>query len=156
MDVLNATRAGTADGPPGGEASALVSVLKFNEGRKPRLVRWKLKQMARDAFAFFRGSAHLYADAWPDLRPPDEGPEIALCGDLHLENFGAYRDDEGELLYDINDFDEALVAPCSLDLVRCATSILLAAELWRLTPLQASGMVLRYLDRYRSTLNGRN
>ena len=31
--------------------------------------------------------------------------------------------------------DEAVVAPCSLDLVRCATSILLAAELWGLTPL---------------------
>ena len=164
MDVTNATPSGPghagpaiADGPderPTAATSVLVSVLKFNEGRRPRLVRWKLKQMARDAFAFFRGSDHLYADAWPELRPPVEGPEIALCGDLHLENFGAYRDDEGELLYDINDFDEALVAPCSLDLVRCATSIFLAAELWRLTPLQASGMVLRFLEEYRSTVVG--
>ena len=117
-------------------------------------MRLKLKRMASDPFAFFRGSDHLFADAWPDLRPPDAGPEIPICGDLHLENFGAYRDDDGELLYDINDFDEAVVAPCSLDLIRCATSILLAAELWRLTPLEASGMVLTFLDKYRSTVTG--
>jgi uncharacterized protein (DUF2252 family) len=55
-------------------------------------------------------------------------------------------------LYDITDFDEAVVAPCSVDLVRCATSILLAGELWRLTPLEASGMVLTYLDKYRATV----
>ena len=90
----------------------------------------------------------------PISGPPTPGRSIAICGDLHLENFGAYRTDDGELLYDINDFDEAIVGPCSLDLVRCATSILLAAELWRLTPLQASGMVLTYLDNYRATITG--
>ena len=58
------------------------------------------------------------------------------------------------MFYDINDFDEAVVAPCSLDLVRCATSILLASELWHLTPLQASGMVLEFLDKYESTVVG--
>src|SRR5262249_27352651 len=65
-----------------------------------------------------------------------------------------YRDDDDEIFYDINDFDEAVVAPCSLDLVRCATSILLASEVWRLSPLQASGMVLEFLDKYRSTVAG--
>ncbi len=132
--------------------SVLVRVLEFNEGRKRRRVRLKLKRMAASPFAFFRGADHLYADAWKDLRPNDPGPDLPICGDLHLENFGAYRDDNGEVCYDINDFDEAVVAPCSLDLVRCATSILLASELWKLTPLDASGMVLEFLDTYRSTL----
>jgi uncharacterized protein (DUF2252 family) len=136
-----------------GSGSVLETVLKFNEGRKPRLVRLKLERMAGDPFSFFRGADHLFADAWPDLRPPDVGPEIPLCGDLHLENFGAYRDDDGEYVYDINDFDEAVVAACSLDLVRCATSILLAGELWRLTPLQATRMVLTFLDEYRATVS---
>lgn len=132
--------------------SVLVTVLRFNEGRKPRLVRLKLRRMAGDPFAFFRGADHLYADAWPALKPPDAGPAFPICGDLHVENFGAFRDDRGELYYDINDFDEAVVAPCGLDLVRCATSALLAAELWRLTPLQACGLVLAFLDRYRATV----
>jgi uncharacterized protein (DUF2252 family) len=132
--------------------SVLVEVLRYNEGRVPRAVRLKLKRMAADSFAFFRGTDHLFAASWGELHPPDPGPDIPLCGDLHLENFGAYRDDEGEFLFDINDFDEAVVAPCSLDVVRCATSILLAAELWKLTPLRATGMVLRYLDAYRATV----
>jgi uncharacterized protein (DUF2252 family) len=132
--------------------SVLVAVLRFNEDRKARLVRLKLKRMARNPFAFFRGANHLFADGWNETRPPDVGPEVLICGDLHLENFGAYRDEGGEFLYDINDFDDALVAPCSLDLVRCSASILLAAELWRLTPLQASGMVLTFLDEYRANL----
>jgi uncharacterized protein (DUF2252 family) len=132
--------------------SVLVRVLRYNEDRKARYVRLKLKRMAADPFSFFRGADHLYADAWENLHPPDVGPEIPICGDLHLENFGAYRDDTGEYRYDINDFDEAVVAPCSLDVVRCATSIYLAAELWHLTPLQASGMVLVFLDRYYTTV----
>jgi uncharacterized protein (DUF2252 family) len=150
---MNPSASGEPQRAPAQASSVLLAILRFNEGRKPRLARWKLKRMAQNPFAFFRGANHLYAAAWPGLKPPDEGPAIVLCGDLHLENFGAYRDDEGEFFYDINDFDEAIVAPCSIDLVRCATSILLAAELWRLTPLEASGMVLTFLDRYRTTLN---
>jgi uncharacterized protein (DUF2252 family) len=139
-----------ADGP--GSAAArpvLPRILKFNEGRRPRLVRLKLERMALDAFAFFRGADHLFGEDWPELGPPDKGPSFPICGDLHLENFGAYRDDAGELHYDINDFDEAVVASCSLDLVRCTTSILLAAEVWRLTPLLASGLALSYLEKFR-------
>jgi uncharacterized protein (DUF2252 family) len=141
-----------ADGEPAAAPSVLLAILRFNEGRKPRLVRLKLRRMAQDPFAFFRGADHLYAEAWPGLKPPDAGPSVALCGDLHLENFGAYRDDEGDFLYDITDFDEAVVAPCSVELVRCATSILLASELWRLTPLEATGMVLTFLDKYRTAV----
>ncbi len=68
---------------------------------------------------------------------------------MHLENFGAFPTDDGEFRYDINDFDESVVAPCSIDLVRCSTSILLAAESWRLSPTQGTGMVLTFLDAYR-------
>ena len=42
------------------------------------------------------------------------------------------------------------MAPCSLDLVRCAASILLAAEQWRMVPTAATSMVLTYLDSYRA------
>ena len=132
--------------------SALAAVLESNLGRPPRKLRLKLKLMAANPFAFFRGACPLFAKTWNQLEPPDAGPEILVCGDLHLENFGAFRDDDGQFLFDINDFDEALYAPCAIDPVRCATSILLAAELWKLTPLQANGMVLDYLDQYRSAV----
>jgi uncharacterized protein (DUF2252 family) len=128
--------------------TVLEEILRFNADRKPSRVRLKLKRMAESPFAFFRGADHLYARAWPELQPPEVGPSILVCGDLHLENFGAYRTDESDFYYDINDFDEALVAPCSLDLIRCTTSILLASELWKLTPLQAMGMALVFLENY--------
>ena len=130
----------------------LDEVLQFNKDRKPKWVRIKLARMDVSAFTFFRGSAHLFARSWTELKPADVGPLVWLCGDLHLENFGAYRSDDNDFLFDINDFDEALIAPAGVDLTRCAASILLAAEQWRLTPLQASGMVLAYLDNYREAL----
>ncbi len=132
--------------------SVLKEIVRFNRPRKPRLVRLKYERMAENAFAFFRGTDHLFAWHWPEVKPPDVGPAILISGDLHLENFGAYADDQGEFLYDINDFDEALVAPCSLDLVRCTTSILLASTLWQLTPVQATGIALVFLDHYRRAI----
>jgi uncharacterized protein (DUF2252 family) len=134
------------------QSSVVDEIVAFNRDRNPKLVRLKFRQMAKDPFVFFRGTCHLFAGGWPDLRPPDVGPSILICGDLHLENFGAYRTDDGDFLYDINDFDEALVGPCSLDLVRCATSVLLAAQLWKQTPVQALRSLLAFIDRYRATV----
>jgi len=130
----------------------LEAILQFNQDRKPKLVRLKLRRMMQDPFTFFRGTNHQFVACWPELQPPEAGPDILICGDLHLENFGAYRTAEGDFRYDINDFDEAMVAPCSMDLVRCTTSIFLAAEQWRLTPTQATSMALAYLDQYRKAV----
>ena len=128
------------------------AIREFNRGRKPKRLDRKYRLMEADAFAFFRGTDHLFAAAWPDLQPPDVGPMVLCCGDLHLENFGAYRAEDGRFLFDVNDFDEAVVAPCSMDLVRCTTSILLAAEEWKLTPLMANRMVLALLHHYRTAV----
>lgn len=132
--------------------SVVEEIVRANQNRKWKLVREKFKRMDDGPFAFFRGSDHLFALAWPEIQPPDVGPEILICGDLHLENFGAYEIDASEFRFDINDFDEALVAPCSLDVVRCATSILLAGQDWRLTPIDSAAMVLAFLDKYRQAV----
>ena len=63
-----------------------------------------------------------------------------------------YRTAEGDFRYDINDFDEAMIASSSLDLVRCTTSIFLAAEQWRLSPTHATSMALEYLEHYRKAI----
>ncbi len=131
---------------------ALEAILHFNQDRKPNRVRLKLQRMLQGAFTFFRGTNHLFVASWPELQPPEAGPDILICGDLHLENFGAYRTAEGEFRYDINDFDEAMVAPSSMDLVRCTTSIFLITEQWGLTPTQATGMALAYLESYRKAV----
>jgi uncharacterized protein (DUF2252 family) len=134
------------------DTGVLDAILHANQGRKPDLLRRKLRLMRADPFTFFRGADPLFCRAWPELRPGDVGPEILITGDLHLENFGAHRTTDGEFRFDINDFDESAVAPCSFDLVRCATSIILAAEAWSLLPSHATGMALAFLDKYRKAL----
>ena len=49
-------------------------------------------------------------------------------GDIHIENFGTWRDYEGRLVWGVNDFDEAAEMPYALDLVRLTTSAILARE----------------------------
>lgn len=134
------------------QGPTVEAILRFNEGRKPDLIREKFERMGEDVFAFFRGTDHLFAAAWGNLKPVDPGPSILICGDLHVENFGTYRAEDGDFVFDLNDFDESIVGPCSIDLVRCSTSVLLAAQVWGLSPIQAMRTVLGYLDSYRRTI----
>jgi hypothetical protein len=52
---------------------------------------------------------------------------VLAVGDLHVENYGTWRDAEGRLVWGVNDFDEAYRMPFTFDLVRLATSAGLAA-----------------------------
>jgi uncharacterized protein (DUF2252 family) len=55
-------------------------------------------------------------------------PTVLAIGDLHVENYGTWRDAEGRLVWGINDFDEAFPLPYTIDLVRLATSARLAIQ----------------------------
>lgn len=93
-------------------------------------VRYKHAQMAlkADAFPFFRGTYYRWAEVWPELCPESQSAPVVLAvGDLHLENFGTWRDREGRLVWGINDFDEADDLPFANDLIRLATSVAIAA-----------------------------
>jgi uncharacterized protein (DUF2252 family) len=130
----------------------VAAIREFHKDRQRSGIRRKYARLAEGAFEFFRGTDFLFARAWPELGPRDPGPPVLISGDLHLENFGAYITANGEVRYDINDFDEAIIAPCGFDVVRCATSVLLAAESWKLSPTHGTAMVLNYLDAYRQTM----
>ncbi len=100
--------------------------------------------------AFLRGSAPLFYEilaSRPDLA---EGPsgEGFLVGDMHLENIGAYRNDDDEVLLDLNDFDDAAVGPWRLDVLRLATSVLLAGRSFQATGPQAIELAHALLDAY--------
>jgi uncharacterized protein (DUF2252 family) len=128
--------------------SIFDAITRFNADRDSDLVKLKLKRLDENVFCFFRGTDELFGKAWKDLRPRDPGPPILCTGDLHLENFGACQSQEGDFRFEINDFDEAVIAPCSFDLIRCTASILLAGEVWDLRPLEATGIALAFLDKY--------
>jgi uncharacterized protein (DUF2252 family) len=87
----------------------------------------KHRLMAKTAFSFLRATFYRWMQAWPEACPELAGaPTLLAVGDLHVENFGTWRDIEGRLAWGINDFDEAYPLPYTLDLARLATSTLLA------------------------------
>jgi hypothetical protein len=51
---------------------------------------------------------------------------VLVVGDLHVENFGTWRDQEARLIWGVNDFDEAYPMAYTNDLVRLAVSAHLA------------------------------
>lgn len=87
----------------------------------------KHSQMAADPFSFFRATFYRWMQLWPQLCGElGNAPALLAVGDLHIENFGTWRDQEGRLVWGVNDFDEADPLPYTADLVRLAASALLA------------------------------
>jgi uncharacterized protein (DUF2252 family) len=101
----------------------------------PQLLARKVERMQASALGFLRGSAPLFFEilrARPHLAagPPGQG---WLTGDLHVENFGAYRPGKfgsatDRVAFDLNDFDDAFRGPWRYDVVRLATSLILLAR----------------------------
>jgi hypothetical protein len=100
-------------------------------GERIPLIQADLKRkhaLMREApFPFFRATFYRWAQTWPEVSPETFAAPVALAvGDLHVENFGTWRDVEGRLIWGVNDFDEVWWMPYTCDLVRLATSALLA------------------------------
>src|SRR5665213_1725196 len=102
-------------------------ITAFNAPLLPNMVQLKYKLMAQNIFTFYRGTCHLFYEDLAAAKPLPASPLAWLCGDLHLENFGSYKADNRMVYFDMNDFDEAILAPCSWEVVRLLTSILIAA-----------------------------
>jgi len=94
----------------------------------------KYLRMSTSPFAFYRGTAHLfYRDLAAEsllARTVFDTPQTVtwVQGDLHLLNFGAFCDADGEVVFDINDFDEAWTASYLLDVWRGAIAICLQGD----------------------------
>ena len=112
----------------------------------------KHKLMAEDLFSFMRATFYRWVPVWHEVCADlVSAPRLLAVGDLHVENFGTWRDAEARLVWGINDVDEAAPMPYTLDLVRLAASALLA---WRgehlaIAPKEACKAIL---DGYRRQL----
>jgi hypothetical protein len=90
-------------------------------------LKFKHEQMRAGVFPFLRATYYRWAQIWAGVCGPAAlAPEVLAVGDLHVENFGTWRDAEGRLIWGINDFDETWHLPYTNDLIRLATSALLA------------------------------
>lgn len=122
-----------------------------NASRLQDLVPVRLGRMLESPFAFYRGTAAVMA---ADLRDSaDSGFEVVACGDAHISNFGFYASPERDLVFDLNDFDEASLAPWEWDVRRLAVSVHLAGRQVGLTEEQCRESTVQACQGYVDTLD---
>ena len=124
----------------------------FNAGRDPERLKIKYQKMRSDPFGFLRGTCHLFYQRLSAAKSLKSSPPVWICGDLHLENFGSYKGNNRLAYFDLNDFDEAALAPASWELVRMLTSLLVAGESLSISPSEAHTLCSVFLDNYTSSL----
>jgi len=121
---------------------------------KPDL-RLKHLRMKTEFFPFLRATYYRWAQVWPEIFPDlAKAPHVLAVGDLHVENFGTWRDVEGRLIWGVNDFDEAHPMSYANDLVRLTVSGHLAAFAGHL-PLKEKDICDAILEGYREGMRER-
>ncbi|MGB8888628.1 MAG: DUF2252 domain-containing protein [Candidatus Korobacteraceae bacterium] len=118
-----------------------------NKGRQAQLVPLRMGRMAASPFAFLRGAACVMAS---DLSTsPISGMPVVMDGDAHLNNFGMYGTPQHEVVFDLNDFDEAVIGPWEWDLKRLVASVNVAGRQNGLNRRERAAAVRRCAAGYR-------
>jgi hypothetical protein len=116
----------------------------------------RFQKMAVSPFSFYRGSAALFWQDWlgnPAISPYGSAKTVVwVQGDLHIENYGAYQDDSGHIVYEVNDFDEGCPEQYQGDLWRLATSIVLVCQEGGLSAADTANVVTSAAKAYRKAL----
>ena len=90
---------------------------------------YKHERMKKSAFVFLRATYFRWARSITELCPElKDAPAVLSVGDMHVENFGTWRDAESRLVWGVNDFDEAATIAYAFDLLRLATSVRLSPK----------------------------
>lgn len=89
--------------------------------------------MVQSPWAFFRATNHLFwADFgksdWSEAFGGDKATRTWINGDLQWDNFGSFTDATGRLVYDLNSFDQSIVADYQFDLWRLGVSLVLLSR----------------------------
>lgn len=117
------------------------------------MVRLKYEAMAENAFRFYRGTCHIfYEDLSGAKKQFPKSPLTWISGDLHIENYGSYKGDNRLVYFDMNDFDEGLLAPANWELSRMLTSIFIAFDSLKIGDDEAMRMAQLFLKTYSATL----
>ena len=132
--------------PPADRRDPVEVLVEQNRTRDQQLVPFRFQRMAVSPFTFLRGSALVMAH---DLAgTPSAGPELHLCGDAHLSNFGLFNSPDRRLVFDLNDFDETAPGPFEWDVKRLGASIVVAARDNQMDSVGARRAVLAAVNSY--------
>ncbi|MEV6346852.1 DUF2252 domain-containing protein [Actinoplanes sp. NPDC051851] len=136
--------------PPAGRPDPVSQVAASHEGRLPWLVPVRVGRMIASPYTFLRGTAGLMADDFAGL--PHTGITPVICGDAHLGNFGFYASPERELVFDLNDFDEAHPGPWEWDLRRLVVSVHVAGRVNGFRESSCEDAVQHCVEEYREQI----
>jgi uncharacterized protein (DUF2252 family) len=128
-------------------------IIDFNKPRLPEKVQLKYEAMTENAFRFYRGTCHLFYEDLAKAETLPVSPLTWICGDLHIENYGSYKGDNKLVYFDLNDFDEGILAPAAYELARMVTSIFIAFDSLDIEPEKAIKMAALFLKTYSATLS---
>ena len=109
-----------------GGRDPIGQIVESHKGRLEWLIPVRIGRMVASPYAFLRGSAGIMAEDFAGL--PSTGITPVICGDAHLGNFGFYASPERDLVFDLNDFDEAHPGAWEWDLRRLVTSVWVAGR----------------------------
>lgn len=123
-------------------------ILAFNKHLSEERRGQKFDAMSQNLLRFYRGTYHLFYDRLSEMEPLRDNTSVWICGDLHLENFGSFRGDDGLVYFDINDFDEAVKAPLSWEVVRFITAIIVSRDALGYTQKEAQKIARLALRQY--------
>jgi uncharacterized protein (DUF2252 family) len=136
---------------PAGRREPLQLIRDSHEGRLDELVPIRVSRMVSSPYGFLRGTAVVMAADVAGL--PATGITPVICGDAHLGNFGFYASPEGELVMDLNDFDEAHPGAWEWDLRRLVASIWVAGRENSCSENQCADAVTSCVSAYRAEVN---
>ncbi|MBD0292669.1 MAG: DUF2252 domain-containing protein [Jiangellaceae bacterium] len=112
--------------PADDRVDPVQQVIDAHQDRLEWLIPVRIGRMVASPFAFLRGTAGIMAADFAQL--PATGIKPVICGDAHLGNFGFYASPERDLVFDLNDFDEAHPGCWEWDLRRLVTSVWVAGR----------------------------
>ena len=111
---------------PANRANPVDLLIENSKGRVEELLPIRYGRMMASPFAFYRGAAAIMA--YDLSHTPSTGLTLLADGDCHLMNFGGFATAERKVIFDLNDFDEASIAPWEWDLKRLTASFVVAGR----------------------------
>ena len=147
--------------------------IAHNWGKSRKTLKEQFAIQSTDPNLYYRGVAYLFwedfvSNGWGNFNLTDVVPTARLAdgsplsrthtwtwitGDQHLSNFGAWKNRHGDVVFGINDFDEAAVYDFQMDLWRVGTSIVDHALTNGLSREQAAHAVVSFTDEYIETVS---
>jgi len=133
--------------PPRNRPDPVALLEQSNRGRLADLVPLRMGRMALSPFTFLRGAAVVMA--WDLAQTPVSGLNVVIDGDAHINNFGLFGTPQRDVIFDLNDFDEAVIGPWERDLKRLVASVNVAGREKGLNRAQRANAVMSCVAGYR-------